>query len=101
MEYKKSYFLWIYDYQVPVTNNLSERSLRMIKSKMKISGQFLNIRTAECFANIKTYTETCKRNGILPYEALQRLMEGNPYTLEEVLHVGDENRTPPLKRKSA
>ena len=73
----------------------------MIKSKMKISGQFQNIDTARYFANIKTYTETCKRNGILPYDALRRLMEGNPYKLKEVLKVGEEKREKEHSSKTA
>lgn len=101
IDHKENYFRWLYDFQIPVTNNLSERSLRMIKSKMKISGQFQNIDTARYFANIKTYTETCKRNGILPYDALRRLMEGNPYKLEEVLKIGEEKREKEQSSKTA
>lgn len=100
-KYKESNFLWIYNFLIPVTNNLSERSLRMAKSKLKISGQFQNIETARYFADIKTYTETCKRNGILPYEALRRLTEGNPYTLEEVLEHGRAEREEKNKERSA
>ena len=57
-EYKENYFAWVYDFKLPTTNNLSERALRPIKSKMKISAQFQNIKSAKCFANLKTYIET-------------------------------------------
>lgn len=70
---------------MPTTNNLSERSLRCIKSHMKISGQFENIEKADNFALIKTYIETCRRNGINEADALQKLCAGNPYTVSEII----------------
>lgn len=59
--------------------------LRMTKTKMKVSGQFLNEETASEFAKVRTYTETCKRNGVDEFEALYRMMSGNPYTLAEII----------------
>lgn len=93
LEYKANYFLWMQDFSLPTNNNLSERGLRGIKTKMKVAGQFQNIQTAQYFANIKTYIETCYRNNINPTDALIRLMEDNPYTVEEILSNknNDEN----------
>ena len=84
LEYKGNYFLWLYDFTLPTSNNLSERSLRGVKSKMKVAGQFQNISYAQYYADIKTYIETCYRNNINPTEALIRLMEDNPYTVDEI-----------------
>ena len=84
-EYRENYFAWVYDFELPTTNNLSEASLRMTKTRQKVSGQFLKVETAREFAAVRTYTETCRRNGVDEYKALQRLMAGDPYTLEEVL----------------
>ena len=36
-------------------------------------------------ARMLTGFEACRRNGINEHQALRRLMEGNPYTLEEVM----------------
>ena len=58
--------------------------MRTIKSKQKISGQFKNIDTAQYYADIKTYIETCRKSGINEYYALQRLSNGNPLTVEEI-----------------
>jgi len=52
---------------------------------MKISGQFQNIENASFYANIKTYIETCYRNGINPTDALISLMEEKPITLKSIL----------------
>lgn len=74
----------MHDFSLPYDNNLSERSLRGVKSKMKIAGQFQSIQYAKYYADIKTYIETCYRNDINPTDALIRLMEDNPYTVEEI-----------------
>lgn len=83
-KYRTNYFRWLEDFSLPTTNNLSERSLRSIKSHMKISGQFESVEAADNHALIKTYIETCRRNGINEIVALQRLCEGNPYTVQEI-----------------
>ena len=84
-KYKKNYLLWAYRFDIPSTNNNSERNIRPVKSKMKISGQFKNIDTAKYYATIRSYIETCKKNGINIIDACVRLMNGQPYTLEEIL----------------
>lgn len=83
-KYRENYFAWVEDFSLPTTNNVSERSLRGSKTKMKVSGQFKSSKTAGYYADIKTYTETCRRNGINEIEALERLVSGNPYTVEEI-----------------
>ena len=32
-KYRKNYFMWLSDFSLPTTNNLSERSLRFTKTK--------------------------------------------------------------------
>ena len=83
-QYRTNYTAWLYDFSLPTTNNLSERSLRFIKSKEKISGQFQNIEHAKYFAAIRTYIETCARNGVNEFQALLRLAKGSPYSLKEL-----------------
>lgn len=84
LKYKDNYLSWVVNFDLPFSNNLSERSLRGAKSKMKISGQFRSEKTAKHYAIIKSYIETCYRNGINETEALVRLCEGNPYTVKEI-----------------
>ena len=83
-QYRTNYTDWLYDFSLPTTNNLSERSLCFIKSKEKISGQFQNIEHAKYFAVIRTYIETCSRNGVNEFQALLRLAKGFPYSLKEL-----------------
>lgn len=84
LNYKDNYLAWVTNFDLPFSNNLSERALRGAKSKMKISGQFQNEETARHYAAIKSYIETCYRNGINETQALVRLCQGNPYTVEEI-----------------
>lgn len=84
MEYRGEYCLWIHDFEIPFSNNLSERSLRGIKTKMKVSGLFRNEETAKEYGRIKSYIETCKRHGINEHDALRRLTSDNPYTIKEL-----------------
>ena len=54
-KYRKNYFMWLSDFSLPTTNNLSERSLRFAKTKQKVSGQFVSQKYSEYFADIRTY----------------------------------------------
>ena len=83
-KYRGNYFMWLEDFSLPTTNNLSERALRPVKSHTKISGQFETVENADYYASIKSYTETCRRNGINEILALKRLCEGNPFTVQEI-----------------
>ena len=90
LEYNDNYFAWVCCFDLPITNNLSERSLRGSKTHLKVSGQFLSEAYAQYYATIQSYIETCKRNGINEMTALIRLCEGAPYTLEDILGTVDK-----------
>ena len=87
-KFQDNYTEWVRDFSIPVTNNLSERALRFVKCKDKISGQFLSEAYAKYFANIRTYIETCARNGVNEFQAMLRLTQNNPYTLQELWTAG-------------
>ncbi len=90
LEYKTNYFMWLHDFSIPTDDNMSERALRGVKSKMKVAGQFQNIEYAKYYSNIKSYIETCYRNNINPTDALIRLMEDDVYSIEEILKIGKQ-----------
>ncbi len=87
-KYRDNYFAWVRDFAIPTTNNLSERALRGAKTKMKVAGQFSSSQNADHYARIRTYIETCRRNGINEMTALSRLCAGNPFTVEEIFSTG-------------
>ena len=84
-KYKENYLLCVLRFDVPFTNNLSERSLRSSKTKMKVSGQFANIENARYYARIKSYIETCKRNGLNEHISIVKLLNDEPYTINDIL----------------
>ena len=62
-KYKDYIFTFLfYDY-VPPDNNGSERAIRNVKVKQKISGQFKTERGAQIYAIIRSVTDTCIKNG--------------------------------------
>lgn len=83
-QYKENYLMWTVNQEIPFSNNESERSLRSSKTKMKVSGQFQNIKSAENFAIIKSYIETGKRHGMNSLDIIIRALQGNYCTLEEM-----------------
>jgi hypothetical protein len=83
-DYKESITNWVKDFSLAYSNNLCESLLRIMKGKMKISYNFKSLNQAKYFANILSYTETCGKFGINKYEAIKRLFENNPYTVQEL-----------------
>ena len=99
-DFKDEILLWSINFSVPFTNNLCETMIRLVKSKMKISYSFKNIESAEYYADIITYTETCFNFGINRYEALKRLFENNPYSVSELYQLKQTQEEKTLSESS-
>lgn len=63
VKYKDYLFTFLYHPKVPPDNNASERAIRNIKVKQKISGQFKSEKGADTFAMLRSITDTCIKNG--------------------------------------
>lgn len=63
LKYKDYLFVFLYYTDVPPDNNASERAIRNIKVKLKVSGQFKSFNGAQRFSIIRSVTDTVIKNG--------------------------------------
>ena len=62
VRYKNHLFTFLYDPVVPSHNNDSEKAIRNVKVKQKVSGQFKTMFAAENFAILRSIIETAIKN---------------------------------------
>ncbi len=63
-------FTFLFLENVPPDNNASERAIRNVKVKQKVSGQFKVIEAAQKFAEIRSVIDTTIKNGLNVLESL-------------------------------
>ena len=80
-KYKENHLLYAKDFNVPLDNNLSERDLRPIKTKKKVSGGHRNYRGLKAYCDIRSIISTCKKQGINYFTELVNIGKGNPVTI--------------------
>jgi len=68
--FKDDVLRFLVDFDVPFTNNLAERDIRMTRVKMKISGAFRTLVGAKHFACLRSILSTARKQG---YDILQTL----------------------------
>ncbi len=61
-KYRDYLFLFLKDTNIPPDNNGSERAIRNVKVKQKVSGQFKTMDGANQFAIIRSVIDTCIKN---------------------------------------
>jgi transposase len=76
-KHKASVCLFIHNFEVPFSNNLSERDIRMIKTKTKVSGCFRSLLGAKNYLKIMSYVGSSKKHGKSAYEAIRQAISGN------------------------
>lgn len=74
-KYKDYLFNFLYYPDVPPDNNGSERAIRNVKLKQKISGQFKSLDGAMRFAKLRSVTDTAIKNGKSIIDALFAIAE--------------------------
>jgi hypothetical protein len=68
-----------HDWRVPPDNNGSERDIRMIKLRQKVSGCLRTLAGAEQFCAIRSYLSTTAKHGKHFFDTLVALAEGHPW----------------------
>lgn len=71
-------FNFLYLPEVPPDNNGSERAIRNVKVKQKISGQFKKTGAAQNFAKIRSVIDTTIKNGMNVVDALSLIAKLQP-----------------------
>lgn len=69
-KYKENHLAYACNFNIPFDNNLSERDLRIIKTKTKISGGFRSEEGAQIYCDAISIIKTSKRRGINPFKAI-------------------------------
>jgi transposase len=70
-------FLWEMD--LPFTNNEAERAFRMMKVRLKISGCFRTLDGARRHVRIRSYVSTLRKHGLPVLEYLRLALDGRPF----------------------
>jgi len=69
-KYKEYVFKFLFDPDVPYENNASERAVRNLKVKQKVSGMFKSDTGADTYCQIHSITQTAKKNNQNPFSAI-------------------------------
>ena len=77
-KYKENYLLFMNDYKVPFSNNLSERDLRPCKTKQKVSGCFRSWGGIKTYTTVRSFVSTVKKRGLNLLDSIKNIFEGTP-----------------------
>lgn len=69
-KYKEYVFKFLFNPDVPYENNASERAVRNLKVKQKVSGMFKSEEGANTYCQIHSITQTAKKNNQNPFSAI-------------------------------
>jgi transposase len=77
-DYRDEYLPFLFDLSLPFTNNQAERDIRMLKVKGKVSNCFRTDVGADVFCRLRSYVQTCQKQGISALGSLRSVFAGAP-----------------------
>jgi len=75
-EYVDDHLRFLTDFRIDFTNNLAERGLRKIKTKLKIAGNFRNLKFAKYYCNAISIIDTCIKQNVNIGCAIENIFKG-------------------------
>jgi transposase len=82
--YNESILAFLWNLDLPFTNNEAERAFRRMKVRLKISGCFRTFNGACRHARIRSYISTVRKHGLPVLEYLRRALDGRPFLPQPV-----------------
>ena len=79
LDRQADYLRFTTNWRIPADNNGSERDIRMIKLRQKVSGCLRTLTGAQQFCAIRSYLSTAAKHGKHFFEVLVMLTEGQPW----------------------
>jgi transposase len=79
LDRQDDYLRFTTDWRIPPDNNGSERDIRMIKLRQKVSGCLRTLTGATQFCAIRSYLSTAAKHGQNFFDTLVMLAEGQPW----------------------
>jgi len=73
---KDKIFTFLYYQNVPPDNNGSERAIRNVKVKLKVSGQFKSFQGAKDYATLRSIVDTARKRGLNEFETIRDVIGG-------------------------
>ena len=73
-----SHLLFLRRFDIPFDNNLSERDLRKVKNRQKMSGGFRDESGRDMFCSILSFIETCKRRSLPVFQSICAVFNNDP-----------------------
>lgn len=75
-EYVDDHLRFTTDFRIDFTNNLAERGLRKIKSKLKVAGSFRSLQYAKYYCDAISIIDTCKKQNVKIFETIKNIFMG-------------------------
>ena len=74
---KNQIFTFLEHPNIPPDNNGSERAIRNVKVKLKVSGQFKSFQGAKDYASLRSIIDTSRKRGLNEFDSLLGIISGN------------------------
>ena len=75
---KDSMLLFVRNFEVPFTNNSAEQTIRNLKSKSKVAGNFRSDDGSKWYLQIRSYIDSARKHGVNAFEAVKLAFTETP-----------------------